>query len=75
MRRIEALKAVTKYSELVSLGNADLADQLKYHKLVRKKTGFIVSQKDGTAYVLQLQSMLSDWNADANDLKDGDAGM
>ena len=60
---------------LVPGANADLADQLKYHKLVRKQTGFTVTQKDRTAYVLQLQSLLSDWHNDANDLKDGDAGI
>ena len=60
---------------LVPGANADLADQLKYHKLVRKQTGFTVTQKNRTAYVLQLQSLLSDWHNDANDLKDGDAGI
>ena len=57
------------------MGNADLADQLKYHKQVRKKTGFTVTQKSRMAFVLQLQSLLSDWHADANDLEEGDAGI
>jgi hypothetical protein len=75
LRRVEALVAATKYSELVSLSNADLSDQLKYHKVVRKQTGFTVTQKDRKAYVLQLQTLLYDWHADANDLEDGDAGI
>ena len=75
LRRIHELEPATKYSNLVSMGNADLADQLKYHKLVRKKTGFTVTQKDRKAYVLQLQSLLSDWHADANDLEEEDAGI
>ena len=75
LKRIEALRPVTKYSELVSMANADLADQLKYQKIVRKQTGFTVTQKDRKAYVLQLQSLLSDWHVDANDLKSGDAGI
>ena len=36
------------------MGNSDLSDQLKYHKVVKKKTGFIVTQKDRKAFVLQL---------------------
>ena len=75
LKRIEALRPATKYSELVSMANADLADQLKYHKVVRKQTGFTVTQKDRKAYVLQLQSLLSDWHTDANDLESGDAGV
>ena len=57
------------------MANADLADQLKYHKVVRKQTGFTITQKDRKAYVLQLQSLLPDWHVDANDLEDGDAGI
>ena len=34
-RRIEALKPFTKYSELQGTSNAELSDQLKYHKVVR----------------------------------------
>jgi uncharacterized protein YaiL (DUF2058 family) len=75
LKRIEALRPMTKYSELISMANADLADQLKYHKIVRKQTGFTVTQKDRKAYVLQLQSLLSDWHTDANDLDSGDAGI
>ena len=48
---------------------------MKYHKVVRKKTGFIVTQKDRKAFVLQLQSLLSDWHTDADDLEEGDAGI
>ena len=35
--RISALTVATKYSELVKLSNAELSDQLKAHKLARKK--------------------------------------
>ena len=75
LRRIGALEPATKYSALVSMANADLADQLKYHKVVRSCTGFTVTQKDRASYVLQLQSLLSDWHADANDLAEGGAGI
>ena len=74
-RRIETLKPFTKYSELQGTSNTELSDQLKYHKLVRKKTGFTATQANWTAYVLQLQSILSDWNPAANDLSDGDLGL
>ena len=69
------VKPATKYSQLVKLGLKDLSDQLKYHKVVRKKTGFIVTQKDRKAFVLQLQPLLSDWHTDADDLEEGDAGI
>ena len=56
----------TRFSELVTdgkgcqLSNDDLKDQLKYHKLVLKKTGFSVSQPNRKAFVLQLQTLLLD---------------
>ena len=75
LQRIRQLTPATKYSDLVSMGNSDLSDQLKYHKVVRKKTGFIVTQKDRKAFVLQLQSLLSNWHTDADDLEEGDAGI
>lgn len=34
-----------------------------------------MTQPNYTAYVLQLQSLLSDWHVDANDLSDGDLGL
>ena len=34
-----------------------------------------MTQSNFTAYALQLQSLLSDWNSDANDLSDGDLGL
>ena len=37
-RRIEALEPATKYSHLVSMGNTDLADQLKYHRSTTLET-------------------------------------
>ena len=75
LRRIEALTPFTKYSELKATTNGQLTDQLKYHKLVRKKTGFTVSQPNWTASALLLQTILSDWHPDANDLSDGDLGL
>ena len=40
------------------MNNSNLQDQLKYHKLVRKATGFTVSQGNRKAFVLQLQALL-----------------
>jgi hypothetical protein len=55
-QRVEALTVATKYSEVAALAtNAELSDQLKYHKLVRKAAGFTVTHTNRTAYVLQLQ--------------------
>ena len=54
--RVEGLTVATKYSEVAALAtNAELSDQLKYHKLVRKAVGFTATQGNRTAYVLQLQ--------------------
>ena len=58
LRRIEALVVATRFSQLVTNEhgykptNDELQDQLKYHKLVRKATGFTVTQKNRVAYVL-----------------------
>jgi len=49
LRRITALTPFTKYSELRGRSNGELSDQLKYHKLVRKQTGFTVTQSNFTA--------------------------
>ena len=62
------------YSELVSKDNDALKDQLKKHKLLGKK-GFVVSQKNCTAYVLQLQTLLLEADPTANDLPAGDSGI
>ena len=80
--RIEVLTVATRFSELVTdaqgcqLSNVDLQDQLKYHKLVRKATGFTVTQKNRAAYVLQLQALLVEQHgAAANDLPEGESGI
>ena len=75
-RRIESLVVATKYSQLVSMGNTELSDQLKYHKHVRKQSGFTVTQSNRESYVRQLQMLISDQHgAAANDLKAGDDGF
>eukprot|EP00965_Chrysotila_dentata_P154725 5112460-Pleurochrysis_carterae.AAC.1 len=56
------------------MGVEDLRDQLKKHKALGK-TGFVVSQPNRTAYVLQLQTLLLEADKDANDLNDGDSGI
>ena len=61
----------TKWSELKSLSNADLSDQLKVWKLVKKQTGFTVTQSNRESYVIRLQNLMG---MAANDLKAGDTG-
>ena len=77
-QRISALTVATKYSELVKLSNAGLSDQLKAHKLARKKAkqevSFTATQKNRMAYVLRLQALLTEADASANDLAEGDDG-
>ena len=76
VQRIAALEVATRYSQLVCMGNADLQDQLKHHKLVGKKAGFTVLQPNRSAYVLQLQALLSEvHSAAANDLPEGESGI
>ena len=76
LRRIEGLTVATKFSELVDMQNDALQDQLKYHKLVRKQTGFTVTQKNRVGYVLQLQGLLvTEHGEAANDLAEGDSGI
>ena len=56
--------------------NDALQDQLKFHKLVRKQTGFTVTQKNRVGYVLQLQGLLvAEHGEAANDLAEGDSGV
>jgi len=64
---------VSKWSELKTLDNSGLSDQLRVLKLVHKKAGFTVTQKNRESYVVRatLQGLLG---ADANDLKTGDPG-
>ena len=79
--RIKGLQVATRFSELVQRGgfqvsNSDLQDQLKYHKLVLKKTGFTATQANREKYVLQLQALLVELHgAAANDLPAGDSGV
>jgi hypothetical protein len=61
----------TKWSELKCLGNTDLSDQLKVWKLVKKQTGFTVTQPNRESYVIRLQNLMG---KEANDLKAGDDG-
>eukprot|EP00965_Chrysotila_dentata_P224470 6194190-Pleurochrysis_carterae.AAC.1 len=56
------------------MGVDDLRDQLKQHKALGKH-GFVVSQPNRTAYVLQLQTLLLEVDEDANDLEDSDSGI
>ena len=72
---MRALVLATKYSELKVMGNDELKDQLKAHKLLGK-TGFTVSLPNRTALVLQLQALLNEADPKgANDLEDGDSGI
>jgi hypothetical protein len=72
--RLEALVLATHYSELVSMGEDALKDQLRKHKLLGKK-GFNVSQPNRTARVLALQALMLEADAAANDLEEGDSGI
>ena len=74
--RLEGIRLLTLYSELVDKGNDALKDQLKKHKLLGKSTAkFTISQPNRTAYILQLQTLLLEANPHANDLAPGDSGI
>jgi hypothetical protein len=73
--RIKAITVASKYSELKAMGNDELSDQLKYYKLVERKTGFTTGGTGPTMRLL-LQGMIFDkFGAAANDLADGDSGV
>ena len=73
MHRIAALTVVTRFSQLRSMPNGDLSDQLKYHKQVREKKGFTVTFPARKGYVLQLHALLLEVHgAAANDLMSDD---
>ena len=73
--RVGEIELVNSYSALKTMGNEQLKDQLKAYKM-RGQTGFVVTQKDRAAYVLQVQSLMSEaLGPAANDLKDGDSGV
>ena len=58
MHRVAALTVVTRFSQLRSMPNGDLSDQLKYHKQVREKKGFTVTFPARKGYVLQLHALV-----------------
>ena len=72
--RLQAVVLATKFSELKAMGNDELKDQLRAHKL-KGKSGFSVSLPNRTALVLQLQALLSEADPAANDLEAGDSGI
>ena len=76
--RLEKVALATRYSQQLPmpiLGEGSLQEQLKAHKLAGK-TGFVITQKDRTAYVTQLQALIcTDEGANANDLADGDSRL
>ena len=73
--RIEKLELATRYSALKTMGNDELKDQLKAYKL-QGKTGFKLTHKDRAAYVIQVQTLMSEAiGTAANDLEDGDSGV
>lgn len=75
LERIKAVEVASKYSELKAMGNDELSDQLKYFKLVERKTGFTTGGTGPTMRLL-LQSLIFDkFGAAANDLADGDSGV
>ena len=76
LERLKGLVVVDKYKALKALDNEDLSDQLKYHKLVEKKSGFKTTGLSGAAMRLQLQSLIFEkFGAGANDLDDGNSGV
>ena len=69
--RPQVLPLKTKWSELKSMGNTDLSDQLKVWKLVKNQTGFTVTQANRESYIIRLQNLMG---KAANDLQAGDSG-
>lgn len=72
--RLEAVPLATRYSHLLSMSNEALKDQLKKYK-VMGKVGFTTTQPNRTAFVLQLQALLLEFDNQANDLSEGDSGI
>ena len=72
--RVAAIPLAKRFSELLSLPNAALADQLKARKAAGG-TGFAVTQPNRAAYVLTLQALMLAADAAANDLPDGESGV
>eukprot|EP00965_Chrysotila_dentata_P189795 6173513-Pleurochrysis_carterae.AAC.3 len=71
---MDELPLYKRYSNMKLMGVEDFRDQHKKHKALGK-TGFVVSQRNRTAYVLQLQTLLLEADEDANNLDDGDSGI
>ena len=80
LERLKALTAVSQYKALKGLGNDELSDQLKYFKLVEKKSGFKTTGT-GPEMRLQLQSLIFEKfgagtkEAPTNDLDPRDSGV
>ena len=73
--RIEKLTLATTYTALKTMGTDELKDQLKGYKL-KGKSGFTVTQSNRAAYVLQVQSLMSEMLGEGcNDLADGVSGV
>ena len=73
--RIAGLELATTYSALKAMSVDDLKDQLKGYKL-QGKAGFKLTHDNRAAYVLQVQSLMSEVLGEgSNDLKDGDSGV
>lgn len=75
IERIKCITIADKYSLLKSLHNDELADQLKYYKLVEGLKGFkATGNRAELVATLQLR-IFEKFGAAANDLADGDSGV
>eukprot|EP00965_Chrysotila_dentata_P022192 734297-Pleurochrysis_carterae.AAC.18 len=73
--RVAAFPLALCYSDLKLMGVGTwMREQLKKHNTLGK-TGFMVSQPNGTAYILHLQTTLLEADKDENDLDNGDSGI
>jgi len=74
LERLKGISLARKYSELKKMGNERLAEQLKFYKLIEKKTGFKTTGT-GPEMRTQLQSLIFEkFGLGCNDLAEGDAG-
>jgi hypothetical protein len=74
--RIEKVVAATKLSELKSMDDTALADQLKRHKQVGGKKGLTTTQPNRAGYVRQIQMLMLATHGNAvNDLPKGDLSL
>ena len=73
--RIAKLVLAITYSALKTMGTEELKDQLKGYKL-KGKSGFTLTQANRAAYVLQVQSLMSEMLGEGcNDLADSESGV